>query len=246
MTARYILGLDLGQASDYTAIVALERKPEVLRHEEHWQRAHRMLVPIYTDRYRVVAAERLPLHTSYPAIVEYVAKRVEQLRGDCELVVDATGVGRPVADMLTERDVPFVPVLITGGNDESVDARGYYHVPKGSLVVHVHTVLATSRLTIPKALEHHALLAHELVAFRNKKTKTGHDSMEAWRDSDHDDLVLALALACWWAETHPTEGEPFDQAPRKAEDRAAYEQERLERARDIAIAKKLADEWWQR
>jgi len=244
--ARYLLGLDLGQAADYTAIVALERKPEVTGHEESWERGHRMLRPEYRDKYRVVAAERLPLHTSYSAIVDYVAKRVEQLRGDCELIVDATGVGRPVVDMLGERDVPLIPVLITGGHAETVDGLGFWHVPKGSLVVHVNTVLAEQRLTIPRALEQQAQLVHELMAFRVKKTKTGGNTMEAWRESDHDDLVLAMALACWWGETHPTEGEPFEHAPRKPEERAAYESERLERARDAAIAKNLSDEWWQR
>jgi hypothetical protein len=29
---------------------------------------------------------------------------------------------------------------------------------------------------------------------------TGHDSYEAWRESVHDDLVLAVALACWHGE----------------------------------------------
>lgn len=28
---------------------------------------------------------------------------------------------------------------------------------------------------------------------------TGHDSYEAWREGDHDDLVLAAALAAWKA-----------------------------------------------
>jgi hypothetical protein len=28
--------------------------------------------------------------------------------------------------------------------------------------------------------------------------QTGHDSYEAWRERDHDDLVLAVALACYW------------------------------------------------
>jgi hypothetical protein len=28
--------------------------------------------------------------------------------------------------------------------------------------------------------------------------RTAHDSYEHWREGDHDDLVLAAALACWW------------------------------------------------
>ena len=29
---------------------------------------------------------------------------------------------------------------------------------------------------------------------------TGHDSYEAWREGDHDDLVLSLALAVWYGQ----------------------------------------------
>jgi hypothetical protein len=29
---------------------------------------------------------------------------------------------------------------------------------------------------------------------------TGNDSYEAWREGIHDDLVLSVALACWFAE----------------------------------------------
>src|SRR5829696_5804373 len=57
------------------------------------------------------------------------------------------------------------------------------------------------RLKIARSM----LLVDELVKeLQNFKVKvnlqTAHDSYEAWRESDHDDLVLALALACWWAE----------------------------------------------
>ena len=30
--------------------------------------------------------------------------------------------------------------------------------------------------------------------------RTTHDSYAAWREQAHDDLVLAVALACWWGE----------------------------------------------
>ncbi len=29
---------------------------------------------------------------------------------------------------------------------------------------------------------------------------TAHDSYEAWREGDHDDLVLSVAMACWAGE----------------------------------------------
>ncbi len=42
----------------------------------------------------------------------------------------------------------------------------------------------------------------ELQSFRCKQNpKTAHVSFEHWRDSDHDDLVLAVAMACWGANS---------------------------------------------
>jgi hypothetical protein len=47
-------------------------------------------------------------------------------------------------------------------------------------------------------------LVRELENFKVKvNIHTAHDSYETWRESDHDDLVLALALAFWWAEQRP-------------------------------------------
>jgi hypothetical protein len=34
---------------------------------------------------------------------------------------------------------------------------------------------------------------------RVKVTLNGHEMYEHWRSGDHDDLVLAVALACWQA-----------------------------------------------
>ncbi len=44
-------------------------------------------------------------------------------------------------------------------------------------------------------------LVKELLNFRVKiNISTAHDSYEAWREGDHDDLVLSVALACWAGE----------------------------------------------
>ena len=51
-----------------------------------------------TEVYRVGYLERLPLGTPYPGIVAHVARLLGRLPG-AELVIDLTGVGRPVFDM---------------------------------------------------------------------------------------------------------------------------------------------------
>jgi hypothetical protein len=46
-------------------------------------------------------------------------------------------------------------------------------------------------------------LAKELTHFRVKVSAAGAESFEALRERDHDDLVLALALACWVGQNQP-------------------------------------------
>jgi hypothetical protein len=46
-------------------------------------------------------------------------------------------------------------------------------------------------------------LVRELQNFRVKLTVAAHETFGAWREGDHDDLVLAVALACWLAEREP-------------------------------------------
>ena len=44
-------------------------------------------------------------------------------------------------------------------------------------------------------------LRKELLTFRVKiDPRTAHDSYSHWREGDHDDLVLATAMACWFRE----------------------------------------------
>jgi hypothetical protein len=45
-----------------------------------------------------------------------------------------------------------------------------------------------------------ACLSREAQNFTVKVTPAGNETFESWRESEHDDLVLALALACWAAE----------------------------------------------
>jgi hypothetical protein len=53
-------------------------------------------------------------------------------------------------------------------------------------------------------------LRQELEAFSSKTSaRTGHESFEAWRERDHDDIVLSLALALWAARRAPRPSEQW-------------------------------------
>jgi hypothetical protein len=185
--ARFYVGLDLGQASDYTAIVVAERvepegEKEYALHVRHLERF---------------------LDWRYPDVVEHVSGLMEspQLRGDAALAVDATGVGAAVVDMLRRAGLTFDAVTITGGDSETRSGYDSYRVPKRDLVGNLQVLLQTGRLKIARSLEHAETLRAELLNFRVKiNVATAHDSYEAWREGDHDDLVLAVALAAWRAQ----------------------------------------------
>ncbi len=187
---QFYLGLDLGQAADYTALAILEKTPGEQPDAARYDCRH---------------LERLKLGTSYPAVAERVGAMLAtpELRGRTALVVDATGVGRPVVDMLRRLALKPVPITITGGDKASHDAGGW-RVPKRDLVSVVQVLLQTERLRFAAALPTVPTLVQELLAFRVKiSADTAHDSYGAWREGAHDDLVLAVAVAAWYGEHQP-------------------------------------------
>jgi hypothetical protein len=196
MKPDYVVGLDLGQASDFTALAVLERPPPAPTPTPREE-------PIYSVRH----LQRFPLGTPYTTIVPAVACLLgtEPLKGCATLVVDQTGVGRALVDMLRRAPVPgrMVPVTITGGQAVTVAEDGSRHVPKKELVTCLQLLLQGRRLQVARTLPDAELLVRELQNFRVKITGAAHETFGAWRDGEHDDLVLAVALASWLANREP-------------------------------------------
>jgi hypothetical protein len=188
----FFIGLDLGQAQDPTAVAILERIPVKLPPGTHPSR------DVY--RYQCEHIERLPLGTRYPDIVDFTAKLLqwpEIKQNESTLVIDATGVGAPVADLFTQARIPFTGVIITGG--DTVNREGsMYRVPKRILVSTLQVILQGERLDIAPHSEREALLA-EMQNFRVSVTEAANDTYGG-RSGTHDDMVLAVALAAWIGE----------------------------------------------
>lgn len=198
----FVVGLDLGQAQDYTAVAVLERiepPPPQPSRVRGWgpRPTEEEARPTYHCRH----LERLPLGTPYPAVARHVRNllTVPALGDAPALAVDATGVGRPVVDLLREHGLEPVSVTITGGDVVVREPPGW-RVPKRELVSAVQVQLQTGRLKFAERLPLVPVLVRELLAFRVKISELGHDSYGAWREGSHDDLVLALAVAVWWGE----------------------------------------------
>lgn len=184
----YVVGCDLAQTHDYTGISVLERlgtpATTAVRHLDRFRDRP------YTDIARHVRGLVTALRSPRP-------------RPDVSVVVDGTGIGAAVVDVMREAeiDATIVSVIIHGG-DRTSSEHGTLRVPKRDLVSSVAVALQAGTLKIAPDLTLAPVLTEELSRFRMKFTRTGHDSYEAWRESDHDDLVLSVSLGLWYAETY--------------------------------------------
>jgi hypothetical protein len=147
--------------------------------------------------FQVGHLERVPLGTPYPGVVAHVGRLLTKLPGHSELVIDFTGVGRPVFDMFVYSGISPTGVLITGGTAETRDGATC-SVPKLTLVSRLQALLHEGRLKILRELAEAETLVRELQDFRIEFTAAGHLTFNA-RSGKHDDLVLALAIAVWRA-----------------------------------------------
>ncbi len=130
----------------------------------------------------------------YPQVVECIGNLVDKLPG-AALVVDATGVGRAVLDQMREAGLAPVAVTITGGRFTSYDGA-MWRVPKKALLRPLVASTEEGRLKVAKGPREADALLRELQAFQRQITESGNATFEGV--GEHDDLVIAVALACWW------------------------------------------------
>jgi hypothetical protein len=200
--SQYTIGLDLGQSQDYTALAILERidprPPEPITRGGFPAGLAPRTVPV---RYECNHLQRFPLGTRYPEIVREVAEMLKtpELRDKTDLVIDATGVGRPVCDMFRQAGIAYRGVTITGGDSVAI-VDGLTRVPKRILVSTLQVLLQSGRLAFaPHPLRE--VLVTEMLAFQVTISEAANDTYGG-RIGTHDDLVLAAALAAWKAEQH--------------------------------------------
>jgi hypothetical protein len=180
----FVVGADLGQATDPSAIAVVER----------------ITAPTAAPVLAVRHLERLPLGTPYPKVAARLVALFdrEPLSGGT-LVVDETGVGRPVVDLLRTQPIKATvcPLTITSGSRARVDEGGRWRVAKKLLVANVRSLIGSGRLKVADGLPDAGVLLRELADFRVTVTSKANETFGAGSHGAHDDLVLAVALAVW-------------------------------------------------
>lgn len=191
----FIISADLGQANDYTAISVLERIFNGVGVLGYRRRGELQL--------HLRHIERPARGTEYPAIVDklvelYNSPQLED--APKAVVIDFTGLGRPVYDMMRQAGFKrsLSAISITGGMD-SAFINDHYNVPKRELITSLQIHLQNGTLKIAKGIKESAALIEEMANFQTKISDSGRDTYGG-RSGVHDDIVLSVAMGVWLAD----------------------------------------------
>lgn len=210
MRPEFLIGVDLGQSIDYST-VAVAEIVHVLSGEHEpvpgaiAQTRSGQVIPVTREkiskRLDIRHLMRFERGRPYPEMVGDITDLVgrEPLRsGNSTLIVDRSGVGRPIGDLFELADLPceLAMVTITGGDHEIRDGNNWT-VPKRTLIAATQVMLQQGRLRIADGLPLAATLARELVDYQVRISASGHDSYSA-PSGAHDDLLMALSLIAWF------------------------------------------------
>jgi hypothetical protein len=152
-----------------------------------------------TSLYQIRYLGRVPLKTAYPAVVARIGQVMRGMPRGTDLVVDFSGVGRGIYDMLVNDGLSPIGVTMTGGLDVHWNGSSLVTVPKLTLVSKLVARLHGGELLVHGDLADWPVLRRELMNFRPEVTRGGQETWNS-RSGEHDDLVIATALCTWFLE----------------------------------------------
>lgn len=196
-----ILSVDLGDRQDYTAISLLDVVEFVQKAKDALPGSDADFLQGDEKVYEAVLRflERMELGSGYPKVVSRIKEIMlnpKIARDKIILLVDATGVGVPVIQMMREEGLKPLGITITSGKTENMNDLGFT-VPKGELVSALQVLFQSRRLIIPQELPIKDEFVKELQNFRVKISEKANDIYGA-DEGYHDDLVISVAMGAWY------------------------------------------------
>lgn len=212
----YIVSVDLAKKRDATAIQIYRDKPEVIP-----------TIPGSPRRLKVVnylelAYQRKIQQMNYLDQVRFIVDITNSvdISNNFTLLVDGTGVGDPVVDIMRENGLNPIPIIFTSGGSINEIAQPFgqvfgsssstrlngmkvlkeIRVPKDTLVHAGMLVMQQKRLRTAYNLDHKEEFAMQLQRFVGKvNEKTKRVSYGNESDDIHDDFVVAFLMAAWYS-----------------------------------------------
>ncbi len=211
----YICAVDIAKKRDYTTIQIYRDAKSAIHHPEESGRPDQIvsfLDLVYQAKLQAIR------YTEQARIVYDLLNRIKMLH-NTQLLVDGTGVGEAVVDIMRETGLNPLPIVFTGGtsvrpvyeefgkvfggSSSQAFARAQVlkeiHVPKEDLVHAGMLMIQQKRIRLAQQLNHEDDFKRQMESFKGKVNEaTGRRKFENESDDIHDDFVVTFLMAAWW------------------------------------------------
>ena len=187
-----VIGINIGQGQNPTALAEV--------YHSGWS-------------YTILRLTRLPLGIIYTDVEDYLIERLRILTygGDysVKILINATGIGSPIINLLRKKVNNLTEVYLTGGY-KTEEKEDVLMLPKEVMISHLKVLLQINKIRLDFEKPEPHMLPHEKEQFAlfnvlkrevlNYETKVQVDTL-LWnpetKTGEHDDHVIALGLGCW-------------------------------------------------
>jgi hypothetical protein len=193
----FLVGLSVGQGRQPTGIAVLERHPRSRPGESR----------NYTCRYM---RRLLPPATAYPILVKTLTTMFcgTQLTGQDLIVEAGPGIRAVVAYLRKQRLKTGIQPVELKASAEDAFVDGLWRVTKASVIETTRLAIQEGRLVFDDQMPPKVIattpsaqtIYQALLNYPFNKTPAANDAF-ASREGADDDLILAVALACWYGES---------------------------------------------
>lgn len=197
-TGKTFVGVDLAQLQDYSALAVVhvdieEKETGPATGSRRFDTIARIPIMsiVHLDRW-----QQLPYRDSLEKIRRVLA-HPSLVLDDIELIMDESGVGKPVVELAWDIGLRPTGITITGGEVSRVAEDGRLLVPRKELLSAVVLAYEQDQVKIPKELPLRAELEKELLNLQVRVRRSNRESIDSV--SEHDDIAMALSLAVWSA-----------------------------------------------
>jgi hypothetical protein len=179
-----IISVDVGQVSDYTAVLVAE----IIKREDS--------EGVTRNHYNIRHIERMR-GVSYQSQVDRCKQIYNKLNREARFIVDASGA-RPIYDLFKNAGLPILPISITAGTSSRIE-HGYGYVSKLELATLLQVVSTAGRIHLPANSKLSKAIRDEARAFSLSISDAGNLKFAA-EGSKKDDLIMALCYLLWLGE----------------------------------------------
>lgn len=211
---RYIVSCDVAQKSDYFAVQIYRDTPTLELGDSRANERDRVLHKwdlVHQDQWQGI---------TYIEMADRLVKLTNQrkLENNHDLLIDGTGVGVAVVDLIRDRGLRPIPIVATAGGQarpvymeaESLFGWGQklvglktikeWHVPKVELVQAGQVAMEQRILRVAPNINYAKELEDQLMGFKGRfNDRTLYTKYNAETDKLHDDLITCFLMAMWWA-----------------------------------------------